>query len=108
VRAVLGHQEGLLAQAVLGQRLAHAPFRLTVVVLPGVVHEGRAGIDAFVHDADRGFFRAFRLRQMRPADAKETDLLVVLSELPGGNRTRHCCRSFGLPVATIDETVPSS
>src|SRR5690606_15541874 len=89
VGAILGHQESVLAPAVHSQRLAHAPFRLAVVVLPGVVHEGRAGIHALVHDADRRFLRAPWQRQMRAANAEQTHLLVIRPELPRRNRTRH-------------------
>ena len=47
----LGHQEDLLAVAVL-EGLAHADFAAAVVVVPAVVHEGDAGVDGGADDLD--------------------------------------------------------
>ena len=47
----LGHQENLLAVAIL-ERLAHADFADAVVVVPAVVHEVDAVVDGSADDAD--------------------------------------------------------
>jgi hypothetical protein len=51
VRAHLRHQEH--AVAAIRDRLAHHHFRAAVVVLPRVVHEGDAGINGGMDEADR-------------------------------------------------------
>src|SRR5262249_39546595 len=50
---VLGHQEALLALAVLGQGLAHDLLTAAVVIVPGIVEEGQALLEGAVHDVDR-------------------------------------------------------
>src|SRR5205085_851536 len=50
----LGHQEDLLAVAIL-QGLAHADLAAAVVVIPAVVHEGDAGVDGGADDLDTVF-----------------------------------------------------
>ena len=82
VGAVLGHQEGFVAIAVLRQRLAHAPFGIAVVVLPGVVEEGGAGVDRAVNDGDG--FRLIRRADMRAADAEKTDLFAGFAKWSSG------------------------
>ena len=82
VGAVLGHQEDLVAVAILRQRHAHAPLRLVVVVLPGVVHEGDAVVDGGVDEADGLRLPAARRCGSRPDRASETSTPV----LPRGRR----------------------
>ena len=67
----LRHEENLLAIAV-AEGLAHTDFAAAVVVVPGVVHEGDAGVDGGANDLDT------LLLLLLPAD-------VVAAQAEGGH-----------------------
>ena len=90
VRAVLGHQEDLVAVAILGQRIPHAPLRLVVGVLPGVVHEGDAVIDGGVDDAGGLVFR--RHAEMKAAQTEQRNADPGRAQRSQGNTTRSGAR----------------
>src|SRR3712207_653405 len=68
MRAVLGHQEDLVAVAILCQGIPHAPLRLVAGIFPGVVHEGDAIVDGGVDDA-----RGLVLGRHAEMEASETE-----------------------------------
>ena len=99
VGAVLGHQEDLVAVAILRQRVPHAPFRLVVGILPGVVHEGDAVVDGGVNDAGGLVLR--RHAEVKAAETEHRNADPGRAQGSQGNATRSgarhgSCSSFDL------------
>ena len=78
----LGHQEDLVAVAILRQGRAHAQFRAAFVVVPTIVHEGDAPVDPFVDQPGRLVVGDGALAEVEPAHADGRDFLVRLAEVP--------------------------
>ena len=74
-----GHEEDFLAVAV-AESLSHADLADAVVVVPAVVHEGDAGVDALTDELDAGVgVGAFA--EMVAAHADGGDALARLAQL---------------------------
>jgi hypothetical protein len=95
------HQEDPVAAPF--QRLAHEAFALAVVILPGVVHEGDAGVDGGVHDADGGPPR-LDLAEVVPAKAERRHLHAGGAQRAHRNRPRHVFLLPGLADRLLRST----
>ncbi len=71
-----GHEEYLVPVSV-AERLPHAHFADTTVVVPGVVHEVDAVVHGGMHDADSELFVEHGQSQVPPPDTDGGNLLPV-------------------------------
>src|ERR1051325_955470 len=78
MRAHLGHEKDLMPSSAF-ERASEQLFAASLAILPGVIHEGDAAVNRFVHDAD-GLAHALDRPQMIAAQAQRRDLLPCAPE----------------------------
>ena len=96
----LGHDEGLLAIAALAEGFADELLAAAVVVIPGIVEEGDAAVEALVDEANGFVVGELWLAEMKAAHADGGDFDAGRAELAVEHFAAECAGVLDAGKAT--------